>query len=292
MPKAKRARITIERELADVNGDGKADIIGFGNGTVSVALSTGSSFVWSGSWINGFSYNVGGWRVGTHVRKVADVNGDKKADIIGFGKDGVHVALSTGSSFVYSGMWIADFTYDTTGWLESRHIREVADVNGDSKVDIVGFGNDGVHVALSTGSSFVYSGMWTTSFAFNGENWRVDKHVRRVADVNGDKKADIIGFGDNAVWVAFSTGTVFAPMTQWHYDFDSDSGWTNVSGNSPFTKVPTSYNPDYPRFVADVSGNGKADIIAFGNTSKPFKDIAYAVATSINFGNKVMLSQE
>jgi subtilisin family serine protease len=283
-----------ERELADVNGDGKADIVGFGETGVRVATSTGSSFLYGGArWSDVFGYNAGGWRVGTHVRKVVDVNGDKKADIIGFGNGGVHVALSTGNNFTYSGIWVADFTYDTMGWLESKHVREVGDINGDGRADIVGFGDDGVHVALSTGSSFVHGGRWSGSFAFNDSagSWRVDKHPRKVADVNGDGKADIIGFG-SAVLVSFSTGTGFSTPAIWHYDFDLDSGWSVVSGSSPFTKVSLAYDPAHPRFVADISGNGKADIVAFGNTSKPFKDIAFAVATSINFGNKVLLSQE
>src|SRR5215467_13102156 len=39
--------------------------------------------------------------------------------------------------------------------------------------------------------------------AFTYENqWQVDKHPRFLADVNGDGRADIVGFGDNAVWVA------------------------------------------------------------------------------------------
>jgi Subtilase family/Peptidase inhibitor I9/FG-GAP-like repeat len=293
-----------ERELADVNGDGKADIVGFGEDGIHVALSTGSSFVYSGKWISGFAFNAGGWRIGSHVRRVADVNGDKKADIIGFGNAGVFVALSTGSRFASKSLWIADFTFNTTGWRESKHVREVADVNGDGRADIVGFGDNGVQVALSTGSSFVNSGMWSASFGFNTENWRVDKHVRRVADVNGDKKADIIGFGDFAVLVSFSTGTGFSTPAVWHTDFDVSSGWLNVSEFSPFTKVALAYDPAHPRFMADVSGNGKADIIAFGfpfaennpgGPIKPFKDIAYAVATSTGFGNnnsKVFLSQE
>jgi hypothetical protein len=167
----------------------------------------------------------------------------------------------------------------------------MADVNGDGRADVVGFGNDGIHVALSNGSKFVYSGMWLDLFDYNG-GWRVDKHVRRVADVNGDKRADIIGFYDTAILVTFSTGSGFSAVSPWHYDFDTDSGWFNVSGSSPFTKVALAYDPAHPRFVADVSGNGKADIVAFGNTGKPFKDIAFAVATSINFGNKVYLSRE
>ncbi|MFY0539749.1 hypothetical protein [Nannocystis pusilla] len=35
-----------------------------------------------------------GWRVGVHVRTLADVDGDGRRDIIGFGDGGVLVALA------------------------------------------------------------------------------------------------------------------------------------------------------------------------------------------------------
>ena len=46
-------------------------------------------------WVNSFSYH-GGWSVQKYPRILADVNGDGKADIVGFGNEGVYVSLSTG----------------------------------------------------------------------------------------------------------------------------------------------------------------------------------------------------
>lgn len=40
------------------------------------------------------------------------------------------------------------------GWLVERHPRFLADVNGDGKQDVVGFGDAGVYLSLSTGASF------------------------------------------------------------------------------------------------------------------------------------------
>ena len=37
----------------------------------------------------------------------------------------------------------------------------------------------------------------------------MDKHLRFLTDVNGDGKADIVGFGDDAVQVALSDGQEF-----------------------------------------------------------------------------------
>ena len=52
----------VPRLLADVNGDGKADIVGFANNGVVVALSTGSSFASGTVWFSEtYTLNNGGW---------------------------------------------------------------------------------------------------------------------------------------------------------------------------------------------------------------------------------------
>jgi hypothetical protein len=43
----------------------------------------------------------------------------------------------------------------------------MADVNGDNKADIIGFGNNAVYVSLSTGSSFQNGIIWNTGFSQN-----------------------------------------------------------------------------------------------------------------------------
>jgi hypothetical protein len=47
----------------------------------------------------GFTIGKGGWRVDTHPRRVADVNGDGMADVVGFSSTNTIVALSNGTGF-------------------------------------------------------------------------------------------------------------------------------------------------------------------------------------------------
>ena len=39
--------------------------------------------------VDNFGYDAGGWRVDQHPRFLADVTGDGRADIVGFGNAGV-----------------------------------------------------------------------------------------------------------------------------------------------------------------------------------------------------------
>src|SRR5258706_467396 len=82
------------RLLGDVNGDGRADIVAFGYDGVHVALgrTDGKFDLLPEAVLADFGY-AAGWRVESHVRLLGDVNGDRRADIVAFGYDGVHVAL-------------------------------------------------------------------------------------------------------------------------------------------------------------------------------------------------------
>jgi hypothetical protein len=238
------------RLLGDVNGDGKDDIVGFGFDRVLVALSTGTSFSPMTQWTTDFSYNAQQWRVEYHPRVLGDVNGDGKDDIIGFGFDRVLVALSNGSGFAPMTQWTTDFSYNAQQWRVPYHPRLVGDVNGDGKADIVGFGFDRVLVALSNGAGFAPMTQWTTDYSYNAQQWRVEYHPRLLADVNGDGKDDIVGFGFDRVLVALSNGSGFASMTQ---------ATTDYSYNLQQWRVEY-----HPRLVGDVTGDGNADIVGFG----------------------------
>jgi hypothetical protein len=157
--------------MSDVNGDGKADIVGFGNNGVSVALSNGNSFVNAKRWVNDFGYNQG-WRNNKGLRYMSDVNGDGKADIVGFGNNGVSVAYSNGNSFTGTSRKIDDFGYNQ-GWKNDKHLRLMADVDGDGADDVVGFGNGEVSVSPSTGNNFDNASSWLNDFGYN-QGWKVD----------------------------------------------------------------------------------------------------------------------
>lgn len=238
------------RFVADLTGDGRADIVGFGRDGVWAAVNRGGH-TFSLLRMSLTSFNSQGWRVDQHVRLLADLTGDGKADIIGFGDNDVGIALSNGDgTFAQDRSVLTEFI-TSKGWRVDQHPRFVVDITGDGKADIVGFGNDGVWTALGNGDgTFQTPKLVLEGFNVN-QGWRVDQHIRLLADLTGDGKADIIGFGNDGVWTALGNGdgTFQAPKLVLT-GFNINQGW----------RVD-----QHPRFVVDLTGDGKADIIGFGD---------------------------
>lgn len=236
------------RTMGDINGDGKADIVGFGEKGVFVSFSDGKNFSVPQMLISNFAIGAGMWSVDKHSRLVADANGDGKDDIIGIGAGGVLVALSKGKSFGPIQTWLNHGFTPNNGWSNQRHVRLAADVNGDQKADIVGFGEKGVYVAFSDGYNFGSLEMIGNIFAIGAGGWQVDKHTRLVTDINNDQKADIIGFGGQ-VFIALSEGKKFGAMTGIKQKFYTNPSWWNLKRHR--------------RMMGDVNGDGQKDIIGF-----------------------------
>ena len=137
-----------------------------------------------------------------------DMNGDDKLDVVAFGGDGVYVSLFINSSFSFSKptRWSSEFT-STTGWTAARHLRQMADVNNDGLPDVVGFGDNGVFVALNQKNSFKSLEKWNDYFGYNDVAgvWRVEYNYRFLADMNNDGFLDIVGFGNLGIVMLFLT---------------------------------------------------------------------------------------
>jgi FG-GAP-like repeat len=102
---------------------------------------------------------------------------------------------------------LAAFGTNAGGWSsDDLYPRTLADVNADGMADIVGFGSAGVYVALATGNGhFASSILRLTAFGPNAGGWSSnDTFPREVADITGDAKADIVGFGSSGVWSSAS----------------------------------------------------------------------------------------
>jgi hypothetical protein len=147
--------------LADVNGDGREDIITFTQGMngnrVYVALSTGTSFGPGTLWHNSFAF-------ASEMPGVGRFNGDALADIVTFTRNAlsdVYVGTSNGSNAFSSGLWNGNFGREGNALL-------TGDVNGDGRDDILRFTQDSsadVFVSLSSGTSFGAPTKWHDYFA-------------------------------------------------------------------------------------------------------------------------------
>lgn len=236
------------RTMGDINGDGKDDIVGFGGAGVFVSISNGRDFSAPKMLVKNFAIGSGAWQVSKHTRTTGDVNGDGKDDIIGFGESAVLVSLSTGYGLEEPVVWLDHYFTEPNGWNNREHVRTVADVNGDGRADLVGFGGAGVFVSFSNGRGFSKPERLINNFAIGAGGWQVSKHTRLLADINNDDKADVVGFGGQ-VFTALSKGNTFDAFTESGQEFYTNPNWWNLKRHR--------------RMMADTNGDGKVDIVGF-----------------------------
>ncbi|PVM93996.1 FG-GAP-like repeat-containing protein [Caulobacter endophyticus] len=244
------------RFLADVNGDGRKDMVAVGNEAVYVALANADG-TFATTIVGAIQFTAGQSWANNNLtpRAVADVNGDGRADMIGFASDAVYVALGQANG-TFGAVFKAIDGYGVTvgGWTNQDAVpRLVGDVNGDGRADIVGFAYGSVQVALGQANGTFAAPFEATQEFVYAATWGSMNVVPRVlADVNGDGRADIVGFASDGVIVALAQpGGTFAPGVWATVAFGVHAGsWTSQEA--------------YPRFVADVNGDGRADVVGFG----------------------------
>jgi hypothetical protein len=245
------------RMIADVNGDGYGDVVGFGSTYVFVLLSSGSSFLPEEKWSTEFAKNAGWTTQDAYPRMMGDVNGDGFADIIGFYTDNVWVSLSNGSTFQTSTSWFSgDFAYND-GWTSNLvYPRLVGDVNGDGKDDLVCFGENTVHLAIANGTHFELQNASLISGDFtNSQGWG-STTLRTLGDINGDGMADFGAFGTNDVYAGISSvvapsptpapTATFLPTVYTAEIFQLNSGSCTLDATSTCF-----YSPNYPSNYGD-----------------------------------------
>jgi hypothetical protein len=236
-------------QLADINGDGKADVCGRGGDGIWCALSTGTSFGPSTLWTSNFS-DAYGWNSDpSYYRTIrfVDINGDGLADVCGRGHDGILCAFSLGTSFGPVQLVSAMFS-DANGWKNNAAYYstiQFADLNNDHKADVCGRGSDGIWCALSisrdVASLPAFSGTSRWTFEFSDANgWKNDAayySTIRLADFNGDGFTDVCGrHAALGIICAPSTGSSFgaatALVTPGNDEFSDGNGWNDPTNYS------------------------------------------------------------
>jgi hypothetical protein len=188
--------------VADVNGDGKPDLISANSndGTLTVLTNNGNG---------GFGLNAT-LTVGSAPSSViaVDVNGDGKPDLISANaNDGTLTVLTNNGD----GSFSLDATLNVGLSSGSSPENVVAvDVNGDGKLDLVSadFGDDTLTVLINDGSGGFASSS-TLSVGVAGS----EPNAVAAADVNGDGTPDLISanYGTSTLSVLLRANTPAVP---------------------------------------------------------------------------------
>lgn len=228
--------------VADVNGDGKPDLLtaNYGSNTAGVLLGTGT-----GAFGPATPYPTGTGSTPAGIA-VADVNADGKPDLLtanqGSSTVGVLLGTSTGTFGLVT--TYSTLTISSGSGYGPRGIA-VADVNKDGRPDLLtaNYLGNSVGVLLNTGA-----GMFGPATIYSAGYGSTPTGIV-VADVNGDGQLDLLtaNLSSDTVGVFLGTGTgTFSPVTT--YPTGNNSGPRSLA-------------------VADVNGDGQLDLLLSSNTS-------------------------
>ena len=218
---------------ADVNGDGKPDLVtaNFTGNSVSVLLSNGN-----GTFQSPRTFAVGANQSYAMSVALTDVNGDGKKDIVVANGIGGTVSVLLGNG---DGTFAPQRTFAAG---PNPYCVSVLDVSGDGKPDIIVANNDlsgTVGVLLGNGN-----GIFQTQRTF-----AVGSYPRSAiaADVNGDGKPDL-------VVANYASSTISVLLG---------------NANGTFGAQATFSSGAYPQsvIVADVNGDSKQDLIVTNYSS-------------------------
>jgi len=238
--------------VADVNGDGKPDLVvanlcakssnsncahGLVNGSVGVLLGNGD-----GTFRPAVTYSSTGLQALSVA--VADVNGDGKPDLIVANRYACANTCPDGTVVVRIGNGDGTFqsavAYDSGGggtWSVA-----VKDVNGDGKLDVVVANNDSNSVAVLLGRG---DGTFEPPVSYSSGG--TQPFSVAVADVNGDGKPDLLVA--NCAGSGCASGSVGVLLGKGDGTFEPAVSYS--SGGTQAVSVA----------VADVNGDGKPDLL-------------------------------
>jgi len=220
-------------QAVDIDRDGRLDILGTSEGLGEVVWwrnGGGDPIVWTEQVIDGYF-------PGTQTAVAADIDGDGNLDVVAGSGDASEVAWwqnDGGNPIVWTRNTIGTNFY----W---AHCVYACDIDGDSRIDVVGAAYTGDQVAWwrNSGGNPIFWAKQTIQSAYDCPL------IVHAGDIDNDSHLDV---------VASSAGTQ-DDITWWRNSGDSPIVWTANA-------VDNDYNGGWPVYVSDLDSDGDQDVVA------------------------------
>lgn len=239
--------------MGDIDGDGRADLCARANAAVDCWKSDGKSLstaVQGPGWSDDSGW--GGFQFHSTMR-LLDIDADGKDDLCARAAKGIVCHKSTGSAF---GAQIDGPAWSDSAGLDSAKYYgtlRTGDVDGDRRVDLCMRVQSGMECWLSDGKGFptkVTGPAWSDDSGWGGfPYWS----TIRLADVNGDGKADLCARAAAGLRCHFSDGKAFGDAVE-VAPLSDQSGWNDPSN---FLSLR----------VGDIDGDGAKDLCLRANAA-------------------------
>ena len=190
--------------LADLDGDGDADLCARDALGIRCARSEATGFAASTLWstepsdANGFDAPSRGASLA-----LGDVDGDGRADLCIRDADGMACAPSTGAAFAALTPWQAIGFSDQNGWTApGRYLSmRLADIDGDGLADLCSRSSTGIECASSTGQAFVDRRHVTNTSFLDLQGWDDAAHgpTLFIAGLTGGFEQQLCGRADGGI---------------------------------------------------------------------------------------------
>jgi hypothetical protein len=233
-------------QVGDIDGDGIDELIGRGPNGIEVYKWGQTTHIWELlSGVGPFS-DKDGWTTPERYLNIilADINGDKKAELIGLNEHKLQVYSWDATQHVWNELCVDTALPSSWAWDAKSRI-QAADLNGDGKDELV------LHVVDFLGKiAWSDSKQWSVDEA-PGLKWLKADMPILLGDIDGDGKAEFVQFDKDEVQAFRWVGKQLESIS--------------------YAGDPFRFNQPV-QLLADVDGDGKAELITYG-LIQPFYQI-------------------